>query len=155
MLFLGKSAWTGIIFILLTTGFSASRPTPLASGNRFSKALTAVGDPDAIKTMQQTLLSRGHYSGTVDGVLGLRTRASIRAYQKAQNLPITGQLDAQTADKLGVNPGEREQAGGDAAKGKPSAGTKLVKSSGRANKAPRKEVKAATAPESSEQGTRD
>jgi peptidoglycan hydrolase-like protein with peptidoglycan-binding domain len=54
--------------------------------------------------MQETLLIKGHYRGKVDGVFGLRTRASIRAYQKAENLPVTGQVDARTADRLGIRP---------------------------------------------------
>jgi hypothetical protein len=41
--------------------------------------------------------------GEVDGVFGLRTRASIRG--------VTGQLDAQTAVKLGVRPEGREEVG--------------------------------------------
>jgi peptidoglycan hydrolase-like protein with peptidoglycan-binding domain len=59
--------------------------------------------------MQQTLQDKGHYHGKVDGVFGLRTRASIRAYQKAENLPVTGQLDTQTAIKLGVTAEVRDE----------------------------------------------
>jgi len=40
--------------------------------------------------------------GKIDGFVGLGTRASVRAFQKAENLPATGQLDSQTAGKLGV-----------------------------------------------------
>ena len=48
--------------------------------------------------MQQTLQDKGHYRGEVDGVFGLRTRASIRGFQKAENLTVTVQLDTQTAN---------------------------------------------------------
>jgi peptidoglycan hydrolase-like protein with peptidoglycan-binding domain len=53
-----------------------------------------------VKKMQETLKKgKGHYRGEVDGVFGLRTRASIRGFQKIENLPVTGQFDAQTAVK--------------------------------------------------------
>lgn len=42
--------------------------------------------------MQGTLHGRGYYGGEVDGVIGPRTRASLRAYQKAESLPTTGRL---------------------------------------------------------------
>src|ERR1700686_328585 len=104
MLFAGKAAWVGIVFLLLTTGRSGTRPTPLASGANLIKDVPAVVHPDDVKKMQETLKGKGHYRGEVDGVFGLRTRASIRGFQKAENLTVTGQLDGQTAGKLGVRP---------------------------------------------------
>lgn len=55
-----------------------------------------------IKKMQVSLRDKGHYRGTIDGVFGLRTRASIRAYQKAEKWPVTGEVDSRTAEGLGV-----------------------------------------------------
>ena len=98
--------------------------------------------------MQQTLQGKGHYRGEVDGVFCLRTRASSRGFQKAENLPVTGQLDTQTAGKLGVRPEGREETGDETTKGKPSAGIKWAKDSGRTSKPLRKEVKTVAAPES-------
>jgi peptidoglycan hydrolase-like protein with peptidoglycan-binding domain len=57
-----------------------------------------------IKNVQQSLTDKGFYHGRADGVLGSHTRASIREYQKSENLPVTGRLDAETAGKLGVGP---------------------------------------------------
>ena len=148
MLLAGKVAWAGIVFILLTTGISGPRPTPLPSGGNLSKEVPPVGQRNDVKKMQETLRSKGHYRGKADGVFGLRTRASVRAYQKAENLPITGQLDTQTAGKLGVRPEGREQTGDQAAKSKPSAGIKWVKSSGRTSKTLRKAEKTVAGPES-------
>lgn len=87
-----KAAWAGLVFILLTTGISGPHPTPLASGANLSKEVPAVGPRNDVKKMQETLRNQGHYRGQVDGVFGLRTRASIRGYQKAENLPVTGSL---------------------------------------------------------------
>jgi peptidoglycan hydrolase-like protein with peptidoglycan-binding domain len=97
--------------------------------------------------MQQTLRGKGHFRGQVDGVFGLRTRASIRKFQKAENLPVTGQLDTQTAGKLGVRPEGREETGIETTKGKPSAGIKWAKGSGRTIRTLRKAVKTPADPE--------
>jgi len=78
-------------------------PAPLASGANLSKEVPAIGHRKDLKTMQQTLRSKGYYRGEVDGVFGLRTRASIRGIQNAKN-PVAGQLDTQTAGKLGLSP---------------------------------------------------
>jgi peptidoglycan hydrolase-like protein with peptidoglycan-binding domain len=143
MLLVGKAAWAGIVFVLLTTGSSGPRPTPLASGAKLSKEVLAVAHPDDVKKVQEALKGTGHYRGEVDGVFGLRTRASIRGFQKTENLPVTGQLDAQTAVKLGVGPEGREVAGYETTQGKPSAGIKIKRAngSGRTSKTLQKTVR--------------
>ena len=40
--------------------------------------------------------------GAIDGIMDPRTQQAVRDYQKQQNLPQTGQLDAATLQKLGV-----------------------------------------------------
>lgn len=124
MVLVSKTAWAGIIFILLTTGISGSRRTALTSGANLGEEVPAVGPPTDVTMIQEALRDRGHYLGKVDGVFGLQTRASIRAYQKIENLRVTGQLDNQTARKLGVKPEGRKEAGDETTEGKPSAGTK-------------------------------
>ena len=148
MLLASKAAWAGIVFIMLTTGISGPRPTPRASGVNLGKEVPSIGPRNDVKKMQESLQDKGHYRGKVDGVFGLRTRASIRAYQKAENLPVTGQLDTQTAGKLGVRPEGGEETGDQTTKGKPSAGIKWAKGSGR-SKTLRKPVKTVAAPENS------
>ena len=105
-----KAAWAGIVFILLTTGISRPRATPLASVANVSKEVPAAWNWNDVKKMQQILRDKGHYRGEVDGVSGLRTWASIRGFQKAENLPVTGKLDPQTAAKLGVRPEGRAES---------------------------------------------
>jgi peptidoglycan hydrolase-like protein with peptidoglycan-binding domain len=145
MFLASKIVSAGIVFTFLTTGISGPRPTPLASRPPLSKE-ELVATHESVKQMQQSLRDKRHYRGKVDGVIGLRTRASIRAYQKAENLPVTGQLDSQTAGKLGVGPEGREETGYET-KGKPSAGIKWAKGTGRASTKPRKEVSGAAGPE--------
>jgi peptidoglycan hydrolase-like protein with peptidoglycan-binding domain len=140
MFLAGKAACAGIVLLLLTTGISAPRRTPPAL-RAILKGVSAVEHGNDIKKLQRTLIATGHYRGKIDGVIGLRTRASIRAYQKAENLPVTGRLDTRTADKLGVTPEVRVETDYQTAQGKPSAGIKWVNGSGRPSKTLRKPVR--------------
>ena len=143
MLLTGKIVWSGIVFLLVTAGSSGPRAAPpRAATNLIQEGPTLQYQNDA-KSAQQALHDTGHYRGKVDGAFGLRTRASIRAYQKAQNLPITGQVDAQTATGLGVRPestrGTSQSVGGEVGHlNKPSAGIALTKR--RTSKAQSKQV---------------
>ena len=129
-----KAAYAGIVFLLLTTWISGPRPTT-PSRPDISHDLPEAPHPNDVNKMQQTLLDKGHYRGRIDGVFGLRTRASIRAFQKAEKLPVTGQLDTTTAVQLGVTPEAREGASHETNQSKPSAGIKRAKSSRRSGKA--------------------
>jgi peptidoglycan hydrolase-like protein with peptidoglycan-binding domain len=55
-----------------------------------------------VRAAQQQLKNDGFYSGTVDGRSGPMTMSAIRNYQRANNLTVTGRLDSQTIDKLGI-----------------------------------------------------
>jgi hypothetical protein len=154
-----KIVQAGIVFTLLATQILGQGFPQSAPGSAFNKEeVAAFVIKNEIKKMQETLRDKGYYRGKVDGIFGLRTRASVRAYQKAENLPITGQVDARTADRLGVRPestwenfkraGLEFGRGGDSAgfevkRDKPSAGVSRV--GGKASKASRKESSKATA----------
>jgi hypothetical protein len=133
MFVVGKVVCAGIIFLLLTPWISGSRPTPVDSGTNLGSEVPEETDWNDIQGMQQTLQDQGHYHGKIDGVFGLRTRASIREFQKAENLPVTGQLDVQTASKLGVRPESTEDTG-DTTQDKPSAGIAWARGSRRFSK---------------------
>jgi peptidoglycan hydrolase-like protein with peptidoglycan-binding domain len=157
MLYAGKVGCVGVVFLLLTTWISGPGPMPLASGENLSREeprdrhWNDVNDGknvNAVKQMQQTLQSEGHYRGKIDGALGLRTRASIREFQRAESLPVNGQLDVQTAGKLGVTPEVRTETSYETTKEKPSAGIKWTKDSRRPSKTRRSVVKRIAAPES-------
>jgi peptidoglycan hydrolase-like protein with peptidoglycan-binding domain len=60
------------------------------------------GNREQIKAAQQALKDKGHDPGTVDGVMGPKTQAALKDFQKAQGLQETGRLDAETMAKLGV-----------------------------------------------------
>src|SRR5260370_41372568 len=110
MFLASKAAWARIVFILVTTGILRPPPTPLASGANVSKEVAAPGNRNDVKKMQQILRDKGHYRGEGDDVSGLRTLASIRGFQQAENLPFTGQLDPQTAATLGGRPEGRAES---------------------------------------------
>ena len=147
MFLASKVAWAGIVFLLLATGISGPRTTPSPSAVDLSKELPAVPHPNDVMSMQQTLLDKGHYRGKVDGVFGLRTRAGIRAYQKAESLPVTGHLDKETAGRLGVGPEVHQEARFVTTQDMPPAGTKWAKGSGPARKTPETPVKKSTTPQ--------
>jgi peptidoglycan hydrolase-like protein with peptidoglycan-binding domain len=60
---------------------------------------------DAILTTQKKLTQLGFYKGTADGQMGSQTSAAIRRYQIAENLKVTGELNRQTLDRLGIQGG--------------------------------------------------
>jgi len=137
MFLAGKAAAAGIVFLLLTTVISGRpHPTPPPSGANLGKEVPPVVQRNDVRKMQENLRGKGYYRGKVDGVFGLRTRASIRGFQEAENLPVTGQLDTQTAGKLGVSPERREEIDREPAKGKPSAGIERAKGARRNSKTP-------------------
>jgi peptidoglycan hydrolase-like protein with peptidoglycan-binding domain len=159
MLLASRIGWAGIAFTLLTTGMSVQGlPRSAAGSDSNQEGVAPFVIKNEIRKMQETLRDKGHYLGKVDGAFGLRTRAGIRAYQKAENLPITGQVDSRTADGLGVRPesnwgnpktaerelGHSSDGGGDEVnRDKPSAG--IRRAAVRASKTSRKEVSKAAA----------
>jgi peptidoglycan hydrolase-like protein with peptidoglycan-binding domain len=79
--------------------------------------VAAQGGAD-VERAQQALKQAGHDPGPIDGVMGAQTSAALKAYQKAQGLRVTGQLDADTSAKLGepataASPSSSPQTGGD------------------------------------------
>jgi len=159
-----KNVWARVILTFLLTGMLGLSLTSLASAVDPSEEKPAVLHHKDIKKVQETLRDKGYDTGKVDGVLGPRTREGIRQYQKSENLPVTGNLDAETAGKLGVGPesiggsfkgaGQEvveggKEAGHEMKKGKPvAAGKEMGKGIGRAAEDVGEGVKEAVSPES-------
>jgi peptidoglycan hydrolase-like protein with peptidoglycan-binding domain len=158
MFLASKIGWAGIAVALLAAVILAQAfPRSPAVSNSNHEGVEVFVIRNEIKKVQEILRDKGHYEGKVDGVFGLRTRASIRAYQKAKNLPITGKVDTQTADGLGVRPESKwdssQSAGrqvgqssdvvtGEFKQDKPAAGIRRAEV--RASKVSQKEVSRAT-----------
>lgn len=56
----------------------------------------------SVRQVQQALKDQGYYDGAVDGIMGVRTRRAIQAYQQEKRLPPTGRIDEQTLKALGI-----------------------------------------------------
>ena len=52
--------------------------------------------------VQQELARAGYYRGAIDGVIGNGTRSAIRAYERANGLPVDGRLDTQLLRTMGL-----------------------------------------------------
>lgn len=64
---------------------------------------TSLASADSVITEAQKKLKRmGYYEGTVDGQMGSQTAAAIRRYQLAENLKVTGELNPETRQNLGL-----------------------------------------------------
>jgi hypothetical protein len=53
--------------------------------------------------VQQQLARAGYYHGAIDGVIGNGTRSAIRAYERANGLPVDGEIDDDLLARLRVS----------------------------------------------------
>jgi peptidoglycan hydrolase-like protein with peptidoglycan-binding domain len=58
---------------------------------------------DQVKRLQKALQDKGMDPGPIDGILGPKTQAALRSFQRDQKLPETGRMDNDTLAKLGVS----------------------------------------------------
>jgi peptidoglycan hydrolase-like protein with peptidoglycan-binding domain len=61
-----------------------------------------LSSPEMVRRAQGALKEQGYYEGEADGVMSPRTASALRAYQREHNLQETGDLDPQTAKRLGI-----------------------------------------------------
>ena len=66
---------------------------------------------DHIKKAQEALKAKGLNPGT-DGKMDEKTQQALRDFQKVNNLPATGVLDAKTSAKLGITVESDKSSGG-------------------------------------------
>lgn len=83
-------------------GLSAA---PAASSGSAS-GLTVGATGDAVKALQTALMNSGVFvPGGADGVYGPATKTAVSNYQRWNGLPVTGDVDAAMASKLGLGTG--------------------------------------------------
>ncbi len=117
---MGKRALitTGLLFAFAAFGFSQDQNTPQgsASGQPSGTAVTrhetnsvvrpknapVKVTPSVVKDAQQKLNQAGYDAGSVDGVMGPKTKAALQKYQSDKQLPQTGRLDQKTMGALNV-----------------------------------------------------
>ncbi len=56
-----------------------------------------------VRKTQQQLRSRGYQPGSADGLMGPQTISALRRYQSANGLTVTGKVDSDTLDSLGID----------------------------------------------------
>lgn len=82
----------------------AAAPTQAAKQDSTTVRPSAVGHTvwtkAQVEEAQAGLAKAGYYKGKPTGVLDRRTRRALRAYQKANKLPVTGRLNEELLEKL-------------------------------------------------------
>jgi peptidoglycan hydrolase-like protein with peptidoglycan-binding domain len=95
-----------IVTEVLLTGLAfAQSGQSVPSKESDSSTMSMIGVMPSHKDMravQEALKTKGYDPGPIDGVLGRKTSSALKAFQKAENLPATGQLTSETRSKLGV-----------------------------------------------------
>jgi hypothetical protein len=101
-----------VLALFLLLGLSAPALANSASGTPLGYAQInqqAYTSPETIRAAQVALRDRGFYNGAINGVLNVQTRNAIRQFQRQSNLPLTGELDFNTARALGITSSRGEQ----------------------------------------------
>jgi peptidoglycan hydrolase-like protein with peptidoglycan-binding domain len=58
--------------------------------------------PATIRKAQETLNARGFEAGPANGKLGQSTSTALRAFQKSEDIAVTGRLNPRTLARLGI-----------------------------------------------------
>ena len=74
-----------------------------AGTSKSGTGMNGGADSEQVKSVQKALQGKGMDPGPIDGVMGPKTMAALKAFQKDQKLPESGRLDDQTREKLGVS----------------------------------------------------
>lgn len=98
-----KTLRFGAAALLFAVSLMSLPVTPEAYAQTAPAAAPASATPSeaTIKTLQEALNKQG-IAVKADGVLNNETREAIRKYQSQHHLPVTGEADKATLDKLGI-----------------------------------------------------
>lgn len=99
--FIAASGMTAALTALNWAGFAKRYNGPGYAKNSYDEKLraqhqrlTAIGAPDLrLRAVQAYLTYRGFDPGGVDGRLGARTTAAVKAFQTSAGRPVTGAID--------------------------------------------------------------
>jgi hypothetical protein len=73
----------------------------IGAGRQLARAEPGL-DPELVSQVQSALNRAGYDAGIADGHMGRRTRSALSNFQRDNGLPVTGSIDPQTAQALGV-----------------------------------------------------
>jgi len=98
-----RSLLTGtLILSLALSGWAAEEKKAAPAKEEKAEKKEPVKGSEDMKKLQEALKAKGHDPGPIDGIMGRKTGAALKAFQKASGLKETGELDVQTVEKLGV-----------------------------------------------------
>ena len=93
---LSAIAALSVCWCMPATAQTLMRTTPRQSAQTVRIKLSR----DQIREVQRGLEGKGFDVGDVDGKIGSKTERALRAFQKSQRLPVTGQIDRATLARL-------------------------------------------------------
>ncbi|HET9490229.1 MAG TPA: peptidoglycan-binding domain-containing protein [Methylomirabilota bacterium] len=85
-----------------TSGGEAAKPDAMKSDPSKAGRAARTGNREQVKAAQEALKQKGFDPGAADGMMGPKTQAALKEFQKSEQLNETGRLDAETMAKLGV-----------------------------------------------------
>jgi hypothetical protein len=97
----GASGTTGDLNAPQGQKSSSDVQDPTSGDGTMAPAAAALS-PEQVRRVQQRLVEVGHDPGTVDGVMGEKTRQALRSFQQTRGLEPTGEPSERTLTELGV-----------------------------------------------------
>lgn len=98
-----RGALAGVMVLALALPGWAASEMKAGSAKQENAGNTAMTKgTEEIRKVQEALKEKGDDPGAADGIMGKKTRAAIKAFQKTNGLKVTGTLDDQTTEELGV-----------------------------------------------------
>ena len=82
----------------------SSRNAPVPAAASAAPPVQETVSPAVIRNVQQRLRALGFYRGSVDGLWGASTQASLERFQQGRGLQATGQVNPLTLQALGLDP---------------------------------------------------
>jgi peptidoglycan hydrolase-like protein with peptidoglycan-binding domain len=101
-----------IVVSTIATAAQNSNSTTTTSTTKTARKRGPVfrANKDQVKQAQGILKTRGFYAGEPTGKLDADTRASLKKYQAAETLKVTGTLNKVTLEKMGVALTDKQKA---------------------------------------------
>ena len=120
-----KTLAIAALFPALLFGYAVGVPGSFVARAQVSTPPASAALPEAVVKALQEALNKQGISVKTNGVLDDDTKAAIKKYQSQHHLPVTGEPDKATLDKLGVaaaKSGEAPPAPGPAGQDKAGMG---------------------------------
>ncbi len=98
--YLTKKIYISICENLSASGERACVNSLPCRGKDSSSQPATYSSPPTVKDVQRALSSKGYKPGPVDGIMGRKTNAALKKFQRDSGLAVTGNIDRATTDRL-------------------------------------------------------